>query len=112
MASRIAAAAKGIRASSAHVSSSANPWLAERIAMKEHAGPTAETWRKITIYVCAPAIVAASANAYRLYQRHLAHLEHEKAEGHERIKYPYMRIRNKAYPWGDDALFFNPDVNF
>lgn len=39
MASRVAAAAKGIRfASHANVANAANPWLAERIAVKEHAG--------------------------------------------------------------------------
>ncbi|KAG0381217.1 MAG: cytochrome c oxidase, subunit VIa [Linnemannia gamsii] len=113
MASRIAAAAKGIRfASHAHGSHSANPWLAERIAVKEHAGPAAETWRKISIYVAVPAIIASSANAYNLYAKHQAHLEHERHEGHEKVKYPYMRLRSKAFPWGDDSLFFNPDINF
>lgn len=38
MASRIAAAAKGIRFASHAHASAANPWLAERIAIKEHAG--------------------------------------------------------------------------
>ncbi|KAI1317218.1 Cytochrome c oxidase subunit 6A, mitochondrial [Mortierella claussenii] len=113
MASRIAAAARGIRfASSATTANAANPWLAERIAIKEHAGPAADTWRKISIYVCIPALIAASANAYNLYSKHQAHLEHERHEGHhEMIKYPYMRLRAKAFPWGDDSLFFNPDVN-
>ncbi|KAF9291316.1 hypothetical protein BGZ68_004404 [Mortierella alpina] len=89
MASRVAAAAKGIRfASHANVANAANPWLAERIAVKEHAGPAAETWRKISLYVCIPATLAASANAYNLYAKHQAHLEHERHEGHEKVKYP------------------------
>ncbi|KAG0215670.1 hypothetical protein BGX28_008916 [Mortierella sp. GBA30] len=97
MASRIAAAAKGIRfASNANVANASNPWLAERIAVKEHAGPAAETWRKITLYACIPALIAASFNAHNLYARHQAHLAHEKQEGHERVKYPYMRLRAKA----------------
>lgn len=41
MASRIAAAARGIRfASSGAHANAANPWLAERMALKEHAGRT------------------------------------------------------------------------
>lgn len=56
----------------------------------------AETWRKISIYVCIPALIAASANAYNLYARHQAHLEHERHEGHEAVKYPYMRLRAKV----------------
>ncbi|OAQ30945.1 mitochondrial cytochrome c oxidase subunit VIa [Linnemannia elongata AG-77] len=112
MASRIAAAAKGIRFASHAHASAANPWLAERIAIKEHAGPAAETWRKISLYVCIPVIAVASINAHNLYAKHQAHLEHEKHEGHEKVKYPYMRLRAKAFPWGDDSLFFNPDVNF
>lgn len=57
---------------------------------------TTETWRKISVYVCIPAIVAASANAYNLWAKHQEHLEHEKHEGHEQVKYPYMRIRAKV----------------
>ncbi|KAF9425920.1 Cytochrome c oxidase subunit 6A, mitochondrial [Entomortierella beljakovae] len=110
MASRIAAAAKGIRFSSS-TSSAANPWLAERISIKEHAGPAAENWRKISLYICIPALIAASANAYNLYAKHQAHLEHERHEGHEKPKYPYLRMRAKAFPWGDDSLFHNPEVN-
>ncbi|KAF9174506.1 hypothetical protein BGX20_011017 [Mortierella sp. AD010] len=95
MASRIAAAAKGIRFAS-NAAGSANPWLTERVAVKEHAGPAAETWRKISLYVCIPALIAASANAWNLYAKHQAHLEHERHEGHERVKYPYIRLRAKV----------------
>ena len=38
MASRIAAAVKGVRFASHAPANAANPWLAERIAVKEHAG--------------------------------------------------------------------------
>ncbi|KAF9975929.1 Cytochrome c oxidase subunit 6A, mitochondrial [Actinomortierella ambigua] len=107
MASRIASAAKGIRFASTAAAES-NPWLAERIARKEHAGPSAETWRKISIFVCMPAIVASTANAYRLYAEHQEHMAHHPPE---KIKYPYMRLRARAFPWGDDSLFFNPAVN-
>ncbi|KAF9581064.1 Cytochrome c oxidase subunit 6A, mitochondrial [Lunasporangiospora selenospora] len=110
MASRIAQAAKGIRFSSTQSAESA-AWLAERAAIKEHAGPAAETWRKISIYVCIPALIASTANAYNLFAKHQEHLEHERHEGHEKVKYPYMRIRSKAFPWGDETLFYNPDIN-
>jgi len=38
MASRIATAAKGVRFASHSTVNASNPWLAERIAVKEHAG--------------------------------------------------------------------------
>ncbi|KAG0263425.1 Cytochrome c oxidase subunit 6A, mitochondrial [Mortierella polycephala] len=110
MASRIAQAAKGIRFSSSS-SPATNAWLAERASIKEHSGPATETWRKISIYVCIPAVIAASANAYNLWAKHQAHLEHQRHDGHEPVKYPYMRLRAKEFPWGDESLFFNPDIN-
>ncbi|KAF9584613.1 Cytochrome c oxidase subunit 6A, mitochondrial [Lunasporangiospora selenospora] len=115
MASRFASAAfKGARfsSSSTAVNTASNPWLAERIAIKEHAGPAAETWRKISLYVCIPALIATTVNAYNLFAKHQAHIEHDKAEGHVPVKYPYMRWRVKEFPWGDEALFYNPDINF
>lgn len=53
-----------------------------------------------------PAIVLAAVNCY------LAHVN----EPHERppfVKYDYLRIRTKRFPWGDGnkSLFHNPHVN-
>ena len=36
------------------------------------------------------------------------HHEHKSAEV---VPYEYLRIRRKAFPWGDQSLFHNPDAN-
>ena len=57
MASRVAAAAKGIRfASHANVANASNPWLAERIAVKEHAGRKFKSLAPIIFSNLAPAL--------------------------------------------------------
>mmetsp|Transcript_12374 Transcript_12374/g.24874 ORF Transcript_12374/g.24874 Transcript_12374/m.24874 type:complete len:92 (-) Transcript_12374:160-435(-) len=32
-------------------------------------------------------------------------LRHEEHHAAERPEYPYLRIRSKEFPWGDDGLF-------
>lgn len=32
-------------------------------------------------------------------------LNHEEHHAAERPEYPYLRIRSKEFPWGDDGLF-------
>lgn len=58
-----------------------------------------DLWRKISIYVCIPALLIAGVNAYNLYsahQAHVAHEAHERAESGEEDEtpeYPYQNIR-------------------
>lgn len=50
--------------------------------------------------IALPALVVASINAKILYDEHWDHFEHGPPIS-ERVQYPYMNIRTKAYPWGD-----------
>ncbi|KAI9312895.1 cytochrome c oxidase, subunit VIa [Dichotomocladium elegans] len=80
----------------------------QREAVKHHAAESAATWKKITLFVCIPALLGTGINAYNLYA---AHAEHQKHHPHEWVHYPYMNWRVKDFFWGKDSLFFNPAVN-
>ncbi|KAI8880671.1 mitochondrial cytochrome c oxidase subunit VIa [Backusella circina FSU 941] len=83
-------------------------FVAERLAVKEHAGSAAKTWKNITMFVCIPALLASGVNAYNLYEKHNKHaLEHPR----EWVKYDYMNFRGRDFFWGKNSLFFNPKVN-
>ncbi|KAI8137733.1 cytochrome c oxidase, subunit VIa [Fennellomyces sp. T-0311] len=84
-------------------------FVAQRDAMKAHAAPAAGTWKKISIFVCIPALLAAGINAYNLAEAHEAHMAHHPREY---VKYPYINVRGKDFFWGKESLFFNPKVNF
>lgn len=47
-----------------------------------------------------PALILGSLNAKNLWDEHWEHWEHLPPL-EERVQYPYMNIRTKAYPWGD-----------
>lgn len=47
-----------------------------------------------------PALLIGSLNAKNLWDEHWEHWEHMPPL-EERVQYPYMNIRTKAYPWGD-----------
>ncbi|KAK4693974.1 cytochrome c oxidase subunit 6a, partial [Lecanoromycetidae sp. Uapishka_2] len=73
-----------------------NAFNRERLAVKQHAAAS-----------------AGSLNAKNLWDEHWEHWEHMPPL-EERVQYPYMNIRTKAYPWGDGdkTLFWNPKVNY
>lgn len=50
--------------------------------------------------VVIPALILASINAKNLWDDHWEHWEHMPPL-EERVEYPYMNIRTKAYPWGN-----------
>ncbi|KIL70944.1 hypothetical protein M378DRAFT_155892 [Amanita muscaria Koide BX008] len=81
-------------------------------AVEHHAAETTELWRKISWYVCIPAIITCTAWVYNAEAEHNAHLDHLRAEndGHlpEAPTYDYLNRRVKPYPWGVNSLFFNP----
>ncbi|SAL97501.1 hypothetical protein [Absidia glauca] len=79
-------------------------WKAERA----HAAEAAETWKKISLYVAIPSLIAASVNAYNLYSHHV---EHQKEHPPKHVKYEYINFRVRPYFWGNNSLFFNPKVN-
>ena len=59
-----------------------------------------DTWRKLSIYVVIPALIISGVNAWRLWSEHWEHKAHEPPV-EEKTEYPFMNIRNKAFPWGD-----------
>ncbi|KAG4305933.1 hypothetical protein PORY_000843 [Pneumocystis oryctolagi] len=90
-------------------------YISEQDAVKEHAGKTAELWKKISIFVCIPALILSGINALQLYLKHQEHLSHmlEEQENDTTLEYPYQNIRSKRFFWGDGdkTLFWNDRVN-
>ncbi|KAJ9108252.1 hypothetical protein QFC19_002500 [Naganishia cerealis] len=86
-ASSVRIAARGTRSAATFTTEGVkgNDFKALRDATKAHAGETSDLWRKIR--------------------------EANGGELPERPVYPYMNIRNKPFPWGQQSLFFNPEVN-
>merc|ERR1712014_316309 len=87
----------------------------EREKVADHAGHSAETWRKISYYVCLPLIAVYGIHIYNEEKAHAEHAEHLKEENGgempEKKVYTYMNVRKKAFPWGPQTIFFNPEVN-
>ncbi|CAO3586189.1 unnamed protein product [Absidia cylindrospora] len=81
---------------------------AEQEAIRAHAAKSADTWKKISIFVCIPALAAAGLNAYNLYEKHHEHQLHHPKEW---VKYEYINYRAREFFWGNESLFFNPSVN-
>ncbi|OAA63299.1 cytochrome c oxidase subunit [Niveomyces insectorum RCEF 264] len=90
-----------------------NAFVRERRAVQEHAAQSANLWRKISIFVCIPALIGAGANAYYLWNEHWEHWSHLPPL-EERVEYPYQNIRSKNFSWGDGdkTLFWNDKVNY
>ncbi|KAI8623378.1 cytochrome c oxidase-like protein [Xylariaceae sp. FL1651] len=95
------------------LASTENQFVKERQAVKEHAGASADLWRKISLYAVVPCLLIASVNAYNLWNEHWEHWEHMPPL-EERVEYPYQNIRTKNFPWsdGDKTLFWNDNVNY
>nr|BAN20335.1 cytochrome c oxidase, subunit VIA, putative [Riptortus pedestris] len=70
-------------------------------------GAGVKLWRNISIFCGVPSIALCTANAW------LAHQAHHHDERPEFIKYDYLAVRNKKFPWGDGnhSLFHNPHTN-
>ncbi|TFK57041.1 mitochondrial cytochrome c oxidase subunit VIa [Heliocybe sulcata] len=90
-------------------------WAAKRAAVKHHAAETTELWRRVSWYICGPAIVVAAIwvrNTEAEHAEHEAHLKEEHGgELPEPPAYEYMNKRSKPFPWGNNTLFFNPEKN-
>ncbi|CAH1169646.1 unnamed protein product [Phaedon cochleariae] len=65
-------------------------------------------WKNLTFFVAFPSIILCGVNCYLSHQEHAAH--HTQPEF---IKYDYLRVRTKRFPWGDGnhSLFHNPHTN-
>ncbi|KAH9837037.1 mitochondrial cytochrome c oxidase subunit VIa [Rhodofomes roseus] len=85
----------------------------KQAAESEHAGQTSELWRKISYYVCIPAVIVTSIWVYKVETEHMEHFEHLKAENGGKLppvpNYEYINMRKSGpFPWGNNSLFFNP----
>ncbi|KAJ7487489.1 X15341 cytochrome C oxidase subunit [Mycena galericulata] len=87
-------------------------WLANQKAIQHHALQTTDFWRKMSYYVCIPALAVFGTYVYNVEIEHKAHNEHLMAENDGKLpqppRYEYLNVRRKPYPWGPNSLFFNP----
>ncbi|KAK5641729.1 hypothetical protein RI129_010276 [Pyrocoelia pectoralis] len=65
-------------------------------------------WKKLTYFLAFPAIALCGINCLLAHQK-------EKEEHHRPpfVKYDFLRIRTKRFPWGDGnhSFFHNPHTN-
>lgn len=66
----------------------------------EELDATAEKWKKISLFICFPAIIICSIHCYFAESEHFSHPRPEFK------KYDYMYIRTKPFPWGDGKATF------
>ncbi|KAE8254604.1 hypothetical protein A4X13_0g3351 [Tilletia indica] len=88
----------------------------ERKHAADHAGKSADLWRKISLYVCIPGAAVIGVYIYGIEAEHIHHRDHEIHENGgelpERVMYDYNNIRKRSFPWGQQSLFFNPKANY
>lgn len=60
----------------------------------------------MSFFVAFPAIILCALNCYLVHKNHPHHRP-------EFVKYDYLRVRTKRFPWGDGqrSLFHNPHFN-
>ncbi|TFY80666.1 hypothetical protein EWM64_g3341 [Hericium alpestre] len=97
------------------VDAPASQWAQQREAVKHHSVETTTLWRRISLYVCLPGIVATAFWVRNVEAEHSEHVEHVKKEHGGELPpppdYEYLNRRSKPFPWGPNSLFFNPHVN-
>lgn len=102
---------------------SAKEFISKREHAFEHAGraykanisESTNLWRKITLFGCIPGSIVLGIYMYQVESEHAHHHEHVLEENDglpERPDYEYVNIKRRAYPWGQQTLFFNPKVNY
>lgn len=74
--------------------------IKERNHHKDHAGKSADLWRKVSIYGCIPFAIVMAVYIGRIETEHLHHRDHEIEENGgelpETTKYEYNDIRKKV----------------
>ncbi|XP_012680072.1 cytochrome c oxidase subunit 6A, mitochondrial [Clupea harengus] len=73
---------------------------------ESHEG-SAKTWKILSFVLALPGVGVCMANAYMKMQAHAGHPQPEF------VPYPHLRIRTKAWPWGDGnhSLIHNSHTN-
>eukprot|EP00835_Amoeboradix_gromovi_P005347 NODE_493_length_7764_cov_0.561644.p6 type:complete len:109 gc:universal NODE_493_length_7764_cov_0.561644:3950-4276(+) len=74
---------------------------------ENHADKLGNTWKKISLFFCAPVIVGTAIQAYVKEKKHLAHFHKQDTE------FDYLYIRKKPFPWGDGrkSFFHSEEAN-
>ena len=90
-----------------YASTFAEHYRAEEIQSRK----TAALWKKISIFVAAPALVLTTYSTYSKEKEHWAHIEEHGRPPF--IAYSHLRIRTKPFPWGDGnhSLIHNKRTN-
>lgn len=75
----------------------AKAYEAEYVATENHAAHTSKLWRKISIYVCTPVILATCVNTYFVEMKHAEHREHLSHLTDEDFppEYEFQNVRSK-----------------
>ena len=75
--------------------------LAENVLLVRRPRSVITDFPKLTGFsIVIPSLILASVNAKNLWDEHWEHWEHLPPL-EDRVEYPYMNIRTKAYPWGN-----------
>ncbi|KAJ7293478.1 mitochondrial cytochrome c oxidase subunit VIa [Mycena rebaudengoi] len=86
-------------------------YLANQEATYQHALATTDFWRKMSYYVCIPALAVFGTYVYNVEIEHKAHQQHLMDGNDGKLpqppRYEYLNKRNKPFPWGPNSLFFN-----
>ncbi|ODQ64908.1 COX6A-domain-containing protein [Nadsonia fulvescens var. elongata DSM 6958] len=84
-------------------------------AAEHHAVSTTSLWKKVSIFVVVPAIVATAVNTYFVEVKHAEHRAHRVAESEENwpAEFGYQNVRVRSFFWGDGdkTLFWTDKVN-
>lgn len=82
-------------------------FVAKQLAESKHAESTMKTWKLISYFVAIPGCLLCAYNAV------LKEKEHHTHPRPEFVPYSHLRLRKKAFPWGDGnhSLFHNPHAN-
>lgn len=74
--------------------------IKERLHHKDHAGKSADLWRKVSLYGCIPFAIVMAVYIGRIETEHLHHRDHEIEENGgelpETTKYEYNDMRKKV----------------
>ncbi|KAI8914510.1 cytochrome c oxidase, subunit VIa [Gorgonomyces haynaldii] len=82
--------------------------LPEAYHAKEHAKGSTKMWLNINLFLVIPALAAVG---YFTLPKELAHIHHLEEHPNEYVAWPHLRKRKNSFPWGNEALFHNPNSN-
>ncbi|KAH9944139.1 mitochondrial cytochrome c oxidase subunit VIa [Epithele typhae] len=105
-----------IPASRGFAAAAGKSYLEQQAATTAHAAETTAMWRKISYFVCFPAIAACALWVGQVEAEHEAHKHHLMEENGGKLPEPpaYEYLNRRAsgpFPWGMNSLFYNSAVN-